>query len=207
MKKLLVILMLITCTFAMQGCNNPFSYIKVKNNTLTYGGNVYVFLEGYEFRYNRFSPMTQVGWTDYTTYFDIFPSFEVFTFDDDIEENFIYVDGYPPRIGVNKEYNMTPLFECQVNQIWVSGKSKGYKDIEVMGFDQLVNFETSVERTSSFNNSFQYNVYVIFLEYPFLSYMFSIFLVEGKYIMDVVDSHLNQTFYPIYEEYYYLFEK
>jgi hypothetical protein len=210
MKKILVILMLITCTFAMQGCFIQFPLfldvprIDVLDDTLTYNGKEYQFIHyNLGIQYNNLSPITQVGWTHGPYLYKM----GVFTFDDDLEKNFIRVEGSTPRIGVNKEYNMIPLFECQFNKIWVPGKSIGNKDIEVMGFNQLVNFETSIERTSSFENSSRGYVSVTLKEYPFLSYSFSLYLVDGKYIMGVLDSHLNRTFYPIYEEYYYLFTK
>ncbi|MDP2425180.1 MAG: hypothetical protein Q8M70_02290 [bacterium] len=210
MKKLLVVLMLITCTFTMQACFIQFPLfldvprIDVLDDTLTYNGKEYQFIHyNLGINYNHTSPITRVGWTHGPYLYKM----GVYTFDEDLEKNFIRVEGSTPRIGVNKEYNMIPVFECQINKIWVPGKSIGSKDIEVMGFNQLVNFETSIERTSSFNNSYQYTVYVRLFEYPFLSYMFSILLVDGQYIMDVLDRHANQTFYPIQAEYYYLFTK
>ncbi len=209
MKKLLVILMLITCTFAMQGCFIQFPLfvdvprIDIKDGRLTYDGKEYILLEDYSVTYNFESPITQVGWT----HGPYFHKMGVYTFDDDLEKNFIGVEGSTARLGVNKDYSMTPLFECHINKIWVPGKSKGYKDIEVMTFDQLINFETSIEVTSSFNNSFQYRVYVRLLEYPFLGHSFGMFLVDGQYIMNVLDSHNIETFYPIQAEYYYLFQK
>ena len=69
MKKLLVILMLITCTFAMQGCFIQFPLfvdvprIDIKDGRLTYDGKEYILLEDYSVTYNFESPITQVGWT------------------------------------------------------------------------------------------------------------------------------------------------
>ena len=102
------------------------------------------------------------------------------------------------------DYNMIPWFECHIDKIWATGISVGYLDIEVMTFDQFINFETSIERTSSFNNSFQYNVYLRLLEYPSLGHSFRMFLVDGQYIMDVLDTQSIATYYPIQAEYYYL---
>ena len=210
MKKLLVILMLITCTFATQGCFIQFPLfvdvprIDIKNEQLTYDGKEYQYIDyNIGINYNYLSPITQVGWT----HGPYLHKMGVFTFDDDLEKNFIRVEGSTPRIGVNKDYSLIPWFECHIDKIWATGIRNRYLDIEVMTFDQLINFETSVERTSSFNNSFQYLTIVRLLEYPFLSYTFGVFLVDGQYIMNVLDSHNIETFYPIQAEYYYLFQK
>lgn len=225
MKKLLVILMLITCTFAMQGCFIQFPLfvdvprIDIKDGRLTYDGKEYILLEYYSLTYNFESPITQVGWTHgpYTK------KMAVYTFDDDLEKNFIGVEGTTARLGVNKDYNMIPLFECHINEIWV-GKTivtykpinviwvgeniMIYKDIEAIRLNQLVDFETSIERTTSFDNSSRGHVRVTLKEYPFLSYRFSsLYLVDEKFIMGVLDSHNIETFYPIQAEYYYLFQK
>jgi hypothetical protein len=217
MKKLLVVLMLITCTFTMQACFIQFPLfldvprIDVLDDTLTYNGKEYQFIDyNIGIGYNYISPITRVGWT----HGPYMKKSGVYTFDDDLEKNFIRVEGSTPRIGVNKEYNMIPVFECHIDKIeviaksniWVTGNSV-YMDIEVIGFNQLIDFETSIEETSSFNNSYQYTVYVSLFEYPFLSFMFSIFLVDGQYIMDVLDSHNKATYYPIQEAYLYLFTK
>lgn len=210
MKKLLAILMLITCSFTMQGCFIQFPLfldvprIDVKDDTLTYNGKEYQFIDyNLGIHYNTFSPMTQVGWT----HGPYLHKMGVFTFDDDLEKNFVWVEGSTPRIGVNKEYNMIPLFECQISKIRVRANSMIYKDIDVIGLNQLVDFETSIERTSSFDNSYRGYVDVTLQEYPFLSYRFSLYLVDGKYVMEVSDRSLNYTYYPIQAEYYYLFQK
>ena len=210
MKKILVILMLITCTFAMQGCFIQFPLfldvprIDVLDDTLTYNGKEYQYIHyNLGIHYNTFSPITQVGWTHGPYLYKM----GVFTFDDDLEKNFIWVEGSTARIGVNKDYSMIPLFECQFNKIWVPGKSLGYKDIDTLRLNQLVDFETSIERTSSFENSYRGIVGVTLKEYPFLSYSFSLYLVDGKYVMEVSDRSLNYTYFPIQAEYYYLFQK
>ena len=226
MKKLLVVLMLITCTFTMQACFIQFPLfldvprIDVLDDTLTYNGKEYQFIDyNIGIGYNYISPITRVGWT----HGPYMKKSGVYTFDDDLEKNFIRVEGSTPRIGVNKEYNMIPVFECHIDKIKVIGKTKisvtgnsmilvtensvGYMDIEEVGFNQLIDFETTLERTSSFSNGYKGDVKVILYEYPFLSYRFSLYLVDGKYIMEVSDRHLDYTYYPIQEEYYYLFTK
>ncbi|MDP2425892.1 MAG: hypothetical protein U1C51_02200 [Candidatus Izemoplasmatales bacterium] len=210
MKKLLVVLMLITCTFTMQACFIQFPLfldvprIDINDGHLTYDGKEYIYLDyNLWIHYNNFSPITQVGWT----HGPYFQKMGVYTFDEDLEKNFIRVEGSTPRIGVNKEYNMIPVFECQINKIWVTENSVGYMDIEEVGFNQLIDFETTLERTSSFSNGYKGDVNVTLYEYPFLRFRFVLYLVEGKYIMRVSDSNLNYTYYPIQEEYYYLFTK
>jgi hypothetical protein len=178
--------------------------IDVKDDTLTYNGKEYQFIDyNLGIHYNTFSPMTQVGWT----HGPYLHKMGVFTFDDDLEKNFIWMDGSTPRIGVNKDYSLIPWFECHIDKILATGISNRYLDIEAMTFDQLVDFETSIERTTSFDNSSRGHVRVTLKEYPFLSYRFSLYLVDGKYVMRVSDCSLNYTYYPIQAEYYYLFTK
>jgi hypothetical protein len=163
---LIAIILLVTL-----GCNSEANYIEINNDSISYNGITYIPLSHPNYSHNSDAQMTKVGWT-YNFYAS---KVDVFVFVEDVQHNFLYIEGMDDSLWISDVYLLKSIYEIEIYKFvaWIPNPDNfeilrttiWESKTNLVLLEEIININGKI-LDSSTNFSFYITIYTS--DYPFL---------------------------------------